>query len=232
MTEQITILAGTAASIGFLHTLFGPDHYIPFIVMARARKWTLWKTTWVTLISGIGHVGSSIIIGIIGIAAGIGISRVEGLEFFRGDLAAYAFILFGLTYMLWGIRRALLNKPHTHKHVHADGSIHEHQHTHRNTHDHVHKKNITPWVLFTIFVLGPCELLIPVLMYPAAQESASGVILISLVFLVTTLATMLTIVILGYYGIKFINFGKAERYMHVIAGAMILLSGAAIVVGL
>ncbi len=232
MTEEIAILTGTAASIGFLHTLFGPDHYVPFIVMARARKWSLWKTSWITVLSGIGHVGSSIIIGIIGIAAGIGISKIEGLEFFRGDLAAYAFILFGLIYMIWGIWRAVKNKPHIHKHLHADGSMHEHEHNHTTEHDHIHKKNITPWILFTIFVLGPCELLIPVLMYPAAQESTSGVILITTVFLITTVATMLSVVIMGYYGFKFINFGKAERYMHAIAGAMVLLSGIAIVVGL
>ena len=40
MSPDISILLVTAASIGFIHTLTGPDHYLPFIVMSKARKWT------------------------------------------------------------------------------------------------------------------------------------------------------------------------------------------------
>ena len=68
MTPELTVLLVTAASIGFFHTLFGPDHYLPFIVMAKARKWSLTKTTWITLLCGIGHIGSSVILGMIGVA--------------------------------------------------------------------------------------------------------------------------------------------------------------------
>jgi len=232
MTNETLLLAGTALTIGFFHTLFGPDHYIPFIVMARARKWTLWKTIWITTLSGLGHVGSSVVIGILGIAAGFGISRIEGLETTRGDLAAYAFILFGFVYMLYGIWRAIKNKPHKHFHDHIDGTKHTHEHTHYHGHNHPHSKSITPWILFTIFVLGPCEPLIPILMYPAAKESVSGLIFVTLVFAIVTISTMLAIVLTGYFGFRLINFGKAERYMHALAGAMILLSGIAIVMGL
>jgi len=38
MSNELLILTGTAASIGFLHTVFGPDHYVPFVVMARANR--------------------------------------------------------------------------------------------------------------------------------------------------------------------------------------------------
>ena len=40
MSNEIAILTATAASIGFFHTLFGPDHYLPFIVMAKANNWS------------------------------------------------------------------------------------------------------------------------------------------------------------------------------------------------
>jgi len=44
----------TAASLAFVHTLLGSDHYLQFIVMARARKWTVYKTSLITiLLSGI-----------------------------------------------------------------------------------------------------------------------------------------------------------------------------------
>ena len=41
VSGELSALCVTAASIGFLHTLFGPDHYLPFIVMAKAKGWLL-----------------------------------------------------------------------------------------------------------------------------------------------------------------------------------------------
>jgi sulfite exporter TauE/SafE len=225
MTENLTALTITAASLAFVHTLLGPDHYLPFIVMARARKWTIYKTSWVTLLSGLGHVISSILLGAVGIGVGVALNKLEFLEGIRGNLAAWLFVLFGLGYMIWGIYRAVKNKPHKHIHHHANGTVHVHEHTHRQEHDHTHKNNITPWILFTIFFLGPCEPLIPLLMYPAAQRSTWGVAQVSIVFGLVTVLTMLALVLLASYGLKFVKLGKMERYMHAIAGATILLSG-------
>ena len=228
MTENLTALTITAASLAFVHTVLGPDHYLPFIVMSRARKWTIYKTSWVTLLSGFGHVISSILLGTIGIGVGIALSKLEFMESVRGDLAAWLFVLFGLVYMAWGIYRAVKNKPHKHIHHHGNGTVHVHEHSHQEEHDHTHKNNITPWVLFTIFFLGPCEPLIPLLMYPAAQESSWGVAQVSIVFGLVTMLTMLALVLLASYGLKFVRLGKMERYTHAIAGATILLSGIAI----
>ena len=54
--HELTVVTITAASIGLFHTLLGPDHYLPFIVMAQARKWSLVKTTCITALCGAGHV--------------------------------------------------------------------------------------------------------------------------------------------------------------------------------
>jgi len=232
MTNEILLLAITAASIGFFHTILGPDHYLPFIFMAKARKWSMFKTSWVTVACGIGHVGSSILLGVIGFVFGIALFKLETFEGVRGDLAAYAFILFGLAYFIWGIRRAILNKPHKHMHLHKDGTLHVHDHTHAEDHDHIHKKNITPWILFTIFVLGPCEPLIPVLMYPAAGTSTSGMVFIAVIFGIVTITTMLAVVLIATFGFNFVKLGKLERYSHALAGAIVFLSGVAIVLGL
>ncbi len=229
MTKEIWILTATAASIGFLHTLFGPDHYVPFIFMAKARKWSMFKTTWVTIACGIGHVGSSIVLGLVGIAFGIAVWKLELFEGYRGNVAAWAFVIFGFGYFLWGIRSAVLNKPHKHAHFHEDGTMHSHDHNHSDSHNHVHKQNITPWILFTIFVLGPCEPLIPLLMYPAAEHSTSGMIMVSVIFSLITISTMLSIVLLATFGINFLPLGKIERYTHALAGAVILLSGFGII---
>jgi nickel/cobalt transporter (NicO) family protein len=233
MTNEISILIVTAATIGFFHTLFGPDHYLPFIVMAKSGKWSKIKTAWITILCGIGHVTGSVILGILGIAAGIAVSSIEGIESFRGDIAAWLFIAFGFVYFAWGIKRAVKNKPHTHPHVHEDGTLHEHEHTHRLEHTHVHekpvKKSLTPWILFTIFVFGPCEPLIPLLMYPAAMHSTSGLVLVTLAFSITTIGTMLVVVMISLWGINLIPMEKLERYTHALAGAAICLSGCAII---
>ena len=229
MNSEIIILAITAASIGFVHTLFGPDHYLPFIVLARSRKWSYRKTGMITLACGLGHVGSSVVLGLIGVAFGLGIHKLENLEAGRGGLVGWLFIAFGLAYFIWGVRQAVLNKPHSHIHLHEDGESHEHFHEHVVSHTHTHGGSkipkMTPWILFLIFVLGPCEPLIPILMYPAAEINISGLILVTSVFAITTILTMLTVVFITLRGINFIPLGKAERYMHLVAGAMILLSG-------
>jgi len=232
VSQELTILTVTAASIGFFHTLFGPDHYLPFIVIAKARKWSLIKTTFITVLCGIGHIGSSVLLGIVGIALGIAVTKLEALESFRGNLAAWGLIAFGLMYFAWGLRRVLRNRPHKHPHFHQDGDNHVHEHIHTEEHAHVHGSegsiNITPWVLFTIFVFGPCEPLIPILMYPAAKNSLSGLILVTSVFGGVTIMTMLGIVLISILGINFLPMARLERYNHALAGATIFLCGIAI----
>jgi nickel/cobalt exporter len=237
MAADIDILLFTAASIGFIHTLTGPDHYLPFIVMSKARKWTNIKTLWITFLCGIGHVGSSVIIGIIGIALGLGVNRLNKFESFRGNLAAWAFIIFGFGYFLWGLWKVYRKKPHKHFHLHVDAPQHVHMHEHHHsmienhTHSHAAVKpvNLTPWILFTVFVLGPCEPLIPLLMYPAAKTHLMAVALVTLVFAISTIGTMLVVVQLTLRGINFLPMKMFEKYMHAIAGAAICLSGLAIV---
>jgi nickel/cobalt exporter len=224
----ILVIAGTAATLGFIHTVLGPDHYLPFIVMSRARNWPLTKTLFISFLCGLGHILSSVILGFAGIALGIAVFKLEKIESFRGGIAAWLLIGFGLAYFIWGLRRAIKNKPHKHSHFHADGEKHEHEHIHEAQHSHMHgekKKNITPWILFTVFVFGPCEPLIPLVMYPAAKHNTGGVILVALTFGLATILTMLTIIAVMSWGASFVRLGKLERYAHAIAGAMILVSG-------
>lgn len=231
MSRELIVLICTAASIGLLHTLFGPDHYLPFIVMSRSGKWSLNKTILVTTLCGIGHVFSSVLLGIIGISVGIAVTKLEVLESFRGNLAAWGLITFGLLYLVWGIRRAWRNKPHEHPHPHQDGENHSHLHAHSKTHVHPHvdeNTRITPWVLFVIFVFGPCEPLIPLLMYPAATNSSWGVVLVTGTFGVVTIGTMLGIVLISSFGISYIPITRLERYSHALAGLAILLCGLSI----
>jgi ABC-type nickel/cobalt efflux system permease component RcnA len=255
ISREIWLLAGTAATLGLVHTVIGPDHYLPFIVIARARNWTLRKTLVVSFFAGLGHILSSVVLGLLGIALGIAVAKLGAVESARGRIAAWLLIGFGFAYFLWGMRRAWRNKPHTHLHlhdheeahvhphgpdlgVHDPGHEHVHQHAHTHTHElaeHAHphgevpqKVNITPWVLFTIFVFGPCEPLIPLVMYPAARHSTAGVALVTAAFGLVTIATMLVIITAASYGASFVKLGKLERYSHALAGLMIFVAGLAV----
>ena len=227
--KEILILTGTAATLGFVHTLVGPDHYLPFIVISRARRWSLGKTLLISFFCGLGHVLSSVVLGLVGIALGIAVARLEGVETARGSLAAWLLIGFGFAYFVWGLWRALKHKSHSHVHTHPEGEEHEHAHIHQSDHYHLHgaraKSSLTPWILFTIFVFGPCEPLIPLVMYPAAKHNILGVVLVTAAFGLITIGTMLALIALSSWGLSFLRLGKLETYVHALAGAMIFLSG-------
>lgn len=234
MTEELRTLAVTAASIGFFHTLLGPDHYLPFIMMSWARKWSAVRTVAITLICALGHIAGSIVLGLLGVALGWAVRGLETTEETRGSLAAWFLIAFGLAYLAWGLRFLYRKKPHQHGHAHLTEADHPHAHVHSHLgeHTHVHDldsaRTITPWVLFVIFVFGPCEPLIPFLMYPAAKGGPFDLVLVTAVFGITTTATMLGAVMLGRAGVDFLPLKKIQRYSHALAGATILLCGIAI----
>lgn len=233
MSPEITVLTLSAAAIAFLHTLLGPDHYLPFVAMARARGWTLRRSLQITLLCGIGHLAGSVLLGLVGITVGVQLASLEWLEGLRGNLAAWLLIGFGLAYTAWGLRQAMRNRPHTHWHTH-DGLTHAHVHTHHGGHAHLHEagtkqRSLAPWVIFVIFVLGPCEPLIPLLMYPAARESWVGVLAVTTVFGVVTVLTMLAAVFLSIKGLEKLRIRAFERWAHALAGSAILACGLAIV---
>lgn len=240
MDQELQLLVATALSIGTVHTLLGPDHYLPFVAMAAAGQWSNRKMLWVTALCGLGHVLGSVLLGAAGLAVGAAVADLEGFEALRGDAAAWALTGVGLAYGLWGLRQAQLSRPGVHLKLHGHGVGHSHRHSHGLLGSYVHshsaealevpvpaspQRSLTPWALFVVFVLGPCEPLIPILMYPAAKLSLAGTLAVVLAFGAATLATMLTAVYLARSGLRRLSLGWAERYAHALAGASLGLCG-------
>ncbi|MDR0646414.1 MAG: hypothetical protein LBG46_05600 [Elusimicrobiota bacterium] len=199
-----TTLIITALTIGVVHTLLGPDHYLPFIFLSKTRGWSLRKTALITLVCAVGHIAGSVILGFAGIWFGINVLKLENIESMRGDIAAWALMAFGMAYFIWGLRKALKY----------------------NIENPTERAGTTAWVLFIIFALGPCEPLIPVLMYPAAENS--GVfytLLTAAVFGAATIMTMLAIVLGACYGFSFIKLKNVAKWSHASAGFAILACG-------
>ena len=209
----------TAFLTAVIHTVTGPDHYLPFIAIAKARNYSLKKTLLWTFICGIGHIGSALLIalGFVYLAHFLNQEQFAWLEEHRSDVAAWALILLGVVYIIFALRHKLQHKlraPHNHHH-----------------HDLPKDKNISIWVIFIIFVLGPCEALLPILT-AASVLSTKAVISSTFIFSIATIAAMMAMVSIGLLGLQKLHWHKLENWTHELAGLTIMLCGVAILCGL
>ena len=226
--SSVAVLLGAAATVAVVHALLGIDHSLPFIVLARARGWTLGRTVAVTAFCGVGHVVSSVVIGGFGAVVGATVESLELIESARGEFAAVLLIGFGLAYAARAAWRSLRGVSHSHLHVHPDGTVHDHPHDHHGEHMHAHAAvGLTPWALFVIFVFGPCEPLIPLMVVPAMDQSWALVGAVVVVFGTLTVGTMVGTVILGYQGLHRVDSLHVMRHADVLAGLVVAASGAA-----
>ncbi len=226
--SEMYVLVMSAATLGIVHTLLGPDHYLPFIVLSKARNWSRTRTMWITFISGVGHVTGSVVLGLIGIAMGFSLSKLEAIEASRGSVVGWMLIAFGVLYTAYGLYKYYKRGAHVHLPAFLRPKSIRHRDLHLAEDDLENQDNagrLTPWILFLIFVFGPCEVLIPMLVYPAAEQSGMGIFLVALVFGIATVGTMLLVVLLGYQGISLLRFKGKEYQIHLFAGLIILLAG-------
>lgn len=212
MDSSTTALIITAFSLGFIHTIAGPDHYLPFVAMSKSRSWSLTKTINIVIICGLAHVLSSVILGSIGIFTGFSMGKIEAFDGIRGNVAAWMLFSFGIAYVIWGIHRLAKKKTHKHIDVNKVGK----------------NKQMSFWILFTIFFFGPCEPLIFLLMVPSAEHGFDSLTATVVAFTVSTLLTMLVSVLILLKGVSLAKMNKLEKYQHVIAGSTISLCGASI----
>jgi len=200
------LLSISTLSVAFLHAL-APDHWMPFAAIARAQKWTKLKLLWVTFVSGIGHVGISILFSVIGILLGFSLSKLQHMEGGRGTLALWLLIGFGIAYMLWGIKKAKEDKRKSID-LQKDKA-----------------KTVAMWTFFAVVILGPCEPLVP-LVFLGYSYGWPGVFAVSAMFSIVTIIMMLAQSMLAFMGIQLIKSDIVERYSHAFAGLVIALTGA------
>lgn len=210
--DATTLLLGTTASLAVVHALLGLDHSLPFVALGRARGWTLARTLLVTAVCGAGHVASSVAIGAVGVGLGIATDALLWLESARGELAAALLFGFGLAYAAWAVwrRRRGRDGPHPG----AEGGA--------------RSADVTPWALFIVFVLGPCEPLIPLMVVPGVAGDWLVVAAVVGVFGLLTVAVMLAAVVAVHRGVGLLGAGRIGRHADVAAGLVIAASGAAV----
>lgn len=216
MHPELLVLASTAATIAFVHTIIGVDHYLPLTAVSTAKRWSMRKLATVTTIIGFGHILGSVLLGFVGIAIRAKLDQLGFIESMRGEIAAWLLVAFGLVYAVWGLRHAYKKKT---------------AHTHSSTeHDGFKLARFSPFAILVIFIIGPCEPLIPILMYPAMTYSVAGMLLVTTVFAVVTMLTMLGAVLITSYGLARLRHFSMFRFGHTACGATISACGLAIIV--
>ncbi len=126
---MISIVTGLVA--GAIHVVSGPDHLAavaPFAAESRRKAWE------VGLRWGVGHAGGVMFIGLLSLLLRdwLPLAAISG---WSERLVGVALIGIGL----WGVRRALSGRVHTHRHDH-DGQPHVHIHAHDGTTAHTHEQ--------------------------------------------------------------------------------------------
>jgi nickel/cobalt exporter len=207
MNLEIMPLISIAALTGIVHTLMGPDHYLPFIALAKAQSWSRMKTTWITSLCGLGHILSSVVIGYLALGLRISLNSLNFIESHRSDFAAWALIALGCAYFIWGLKRLYKGKEQAY-----DFSAGR-------------KFNPVLWGLFIIFVVGPCEPLFFLMTYPSLTSNLLAVLLLIGVFGLTTIMTMLATVLGVSYGLSFVHSRQIVRFAPAVSGIVIMSCG-------
>lgn len=221
-----------AASIGSMHTV-APDHWAPFAALARAERWSSWRTASITAVCGMGHVTVSVVLGLT--AAFFGLELLEAFGRRLESVAGFLLVAFGVAYGLWGIHVSIRSRWHDHgdgrPHWHGEGH-HDHRHPnhhHRHGgHSPLHGKatgpRMRPWTLFLLFSADPCVAVIP-LMFAAAPLGWMSLAAVVVAYELATIGTMVALVLPARVAVNAVRAPWIDRYGHAVAGGVIASVG-------
>lgn len=182
-----------------------PNHWLPMVAIGKAEKWTLRETLFVTGISGFAHTLSTIIVGIIiGI---IGIRLSSSYTFISERIAPALLILLGIIYLI-------IDRLNHHKHTHGI--------------DTARAGNRSKWAIIASLALAmflsPC-LEIEAYYFQAAAAGWTGILMVSAVYMMITVAGMLLLVFLASKGVRAIQSHFLDHHEKLLSGIVLILLG-------
>ncbi len=194
------VLLWGSAALSLLHALL-PNHWLPFVLLAQTEGWTVQQTIRNASIAVIAHLLSTTSIGTI-----IGWTSLQLRSYFLHWLHIIGAMLFGFLGIYF-----LFRSP---------------QHHHRR------KKRVrqTRSILVTLVIamlFSPC-LELTAYYIPAAAYGWNAIIGISLVYIFITSVVVLTLVLLGYYGLAhFLQHHpeQVHRMVHRVTGVIFVIFG-------
>lgn len=230
MSKAAFVLIFSSLSTAIFHTLI-PDHWLPFVLIGRAREWSIKKTALISGFSALLHVSLSLILGLFAILIGLGTALAIGetLEKVGGILL----ILFGLFYAFWSYRKGghfhigggRIHRHEVHRKNHQPG-FHEASETHWHLDNGIIREGLDKGDLYLTFIIGlnPCVLIFPI-MFSSVAHGLLATSLVALIYFVATILTMVGLTILGLKWTKKIRIRFLSKYGEILSGLLIFVIG-------
>lgn len=187
--------------ISLLHAII-PNHWLPVLAIGRKEGWSLAETTRITFISGLAHVLSTVVIGLL--LALIGNQLAGYIEDFSRIIGSSVLILMGLYF---------IRQHYTHHHFH----VNEKQ---LNTKS---KKGLLISLVIAMF-LSPC-MEIEAYFLVAGNNGWHQFIIIALLYSTISISGMLIWVRIAYKGMLRLNWHKLEHNAGIITGGILIATG-------
>ena len=207
MESLIKILLGSLA-LSIIHALI-PSHWMPLIAIGKTENWSRRETLQATLITGIAHTLSIILIGILIGLFGykLAATYVETAKI----IAPLVLVVLGIFYLL-----AELDSSRRHHHHHAETA---------NLTTKRSQFQILA-VLGTGMFFSPC-IEIEAYFFSAGTIGWSGILVVSVVYLVVTVLGMVLLVDLGMKGVNALEekLHFFEHHEQGLTGAVLIVLG-------
>jgi hypothetical protein len=225
-------LLSTAAATAVLHTLI-PDHWLPFVLIGRARGWSVATVACTSGVAALIHVGLSV--GLVALALNAGLSTTARVGETLERAGGLLLVVFGLGYAAWAWSKGGHFHPggallHRHERLPAcageEGPRHpEHLHYHA---DQGLIRGGGPWTgigLAVIVGLNPCVLVLPILL-AAAPRGGATLALVAVAYGVPTILLMVGLPSIGVALGWRVRLPWIARFAEPGSGLLIALLGA------
>jgi len=221
--DLITLLGG-AVLLSFLHGLI-PSHWVPFVVLGRDRKWTRGRTVFATLLGGVAHLSSTVLIGVL--IGALGYALTNWYEAVMRWLGPAILACIGGWIFLRG------HRCHHHLHAGEEPAGHDHDHDHQPTadatctcgHDHFDGHDVAALgALCAMMFVSPC-LELEFYYLAAARRGWLGIASVSVVYMIVTVGVMMTMVALATKGLEQLRWAFLTRHERHLSGGLLVLLG-------
>ena len=209
--EQPVLLSllGGGFAAAFLHAAL-PTHWLPFVLVGRAQRWSLARNLLVVTAAGLAHIATTALVGSLIVAAGMALDEVvAGL---LPHLSAVLLFGFGGFYLI----KSFVRRP-----AMAGGPA-------LDLAEPTVSHSAAFWGLVAVMALSPGEVLLPIYM-SSAQEGAMALALLTAVFAVGTVLGMATFTTLARAGASVLRLERWARYEGAILGVALIAIGLLIV---
>lgn len=202
-------VAITAAAVGALHSL-SPAHWVPIVLVMRARKWPMTTALVGALVVAATHIAISI--GVSLVAIELGMHTLDHYEESVEHYAGIGLVSFGLLYAWLAYRRHASCRAHAHHHPDSPEAV-DRQGARRS-----------PFAFLFFLGVAPCVAAMPPIV-AASVHGWSGTLVASLSFSAGVLVTLLGMTYLSRIPRFRWDHPFLEHYGDVLAGLGVAVLG-------